>query len=55
MVARSFDPASPGARLLAATWAPQRERWSIKRAVRFRKDGTPIEYETVEVAAPIGR
>lgn len=55
MPARSFDPGSPGARRLAATWAPQRERWSIQRAVRFQLDGTPSEYETVEVAAPIGR
>lgn len=55
MPARSFDPDSPGARLLAATWAPQRERWTVKRAVRIRQDGTPIEFETVEVAAPIGR
>ena len=54
MSMRSFDPDSPGARRLAATWAPQRERWSVKRAVTFR-DGTPIEYKTVEVAAPIGR
>jgi hypothetical protein len=55
MPARSFDPASLGARRLAATWVPQCERWLIKRAVRFQQDGTPIEHETVEVAAPDGR
>ena len=55
MPARSFDPESPGARRLAATWAPQRERWLIKPAVRYLQDGTPIEHETVELAAPMGR
>jgi hypothetical protein len=55
MPARSFDPDSPGARHLAATWAPQRERWSIKRPVSLGHDGVPIEHEIVEVAAPIGR
>ena len=52
---RSFDPATPGAKRLAATWAPQRERWLVRRAVIVQQDGTPIDYETVEVAAPIGR
>lgn len=55
MTTRSFDPESPGARRLAATWVPQRERWLIKRTLVVRHDGTPIEYETVEVSAPDGR
>lgn len=55
MPGRSFDPNSPGARHLAATWAPQRERWLIKRVVRCLADGTAIEHETIEVPAPAGR
>ena len=40
---------------MAATWAPQRERWQVRVVRRAREDGTVIERETIEVAAPQGR
>lgn len=54
--ARSFDPCSPGAQHLAKTWLPHRERWLVRKVVcRCVDDGSVLESETIEVAAPFGR
>lgn len=56
--ARSFDPSSPGARLLVQTWLPQRERWLVRRLSGFfiNDDGSVVgPGQTMEVDAPSGR
>ena len=55
--ARSFDPESQGARYLARTWGPHRERWRVRiLSGQFIKDGRVLgPGETMELDAPRGR